>query len=692
MGYEKLLSPITIGNMTVKNRVVMAPMLMGFGDFDGKPTEMLMNYYEERAKGGTGLIITEITRVNDFHGAGAFAQLAMSQDYHIEPMREFAKRIHSHGAKLAVQLHHPGRQNLGLCIGTVPMMIPFQNVKFIKKTIFKYVPALGPKLLAKDLVPKVYAPSVTERAKFANSRMKAFSLKQIKNLEKDFIDAAERLYKAGVDAVELHASHGYLIQQFLSPYTNRRTDEYGGSLENRMRFILNIIAGIKERCPGYPILVRLTADECYKYIGKEGTGYTLEEGVEMAKRLEKAGIDAIDVSSAGYDTFNYWLEPTSFELGWRKYMAAAIKKEVKIPVIAANLIRTPEQAEKQLEEGVQDMVSLGRPHIADPYFVSKCEAGHPEDIKRCICCLYCIQSMEEQAFLGSHGLCSINPYVGREGEIPELNKNVGEGKLVVIVGAGPAGLIAAETLLKRGFKVIVLEKDKVAGGQLNLADKGPHKEKIGWCTEDLVTSVTKLGGEIRYEVNANYDAIKALEPYAVMVATGGVAVKPKSIEGINGANVCTSTEILDGSVKVQNKNVVVAGSGMTGLETAEYLCADGNKVTIIEGKDEIAPGMWFQHVDDAKQKLDKCDTVYYTGKMLTSISDKGVVVEDTATKQKSEIAADFVVISLGVRSVNTVYEEIKDKFERCYLIGDAKKTGRIASATKNAFETALEIK
>lgn len=692
MAYEMLLSPIKIGNMQLKNRVVMAPMLIGMGDFDGKPTEQLMNYYVERAKGGTALIITEITRVNDFHGAAAFAQLSMSKDSHIEPMRKFADRIHEAGGKLAVQLHHPGRQNLGLCIGTIPLLIPFQNIKCVKKLIFKVVPKVGPKLLEKHWCPKVYAPSVTERAKFADSKMKAFSHKQIVNLEKDFIDAAERLQKAGVDAVELHASHGYLIQQFLSPYTNRRTDEYGGSLENRMRFLLNIIKGIKERCPGYPVLVRLTVDECYSYIGKPGVGYDLKEGVEMAKRLEAAGVDAIDVSSAGYDTFNYWLEPTSFPVGWRKYMAAEVKKNVKIPVLAANLIRTPEQAERQLEEGTQDLISLGRPHIADPYFVNKCASGHPEDIRRCICCLYCIQSMEEQAFHGSHTLCSLNPYLGHEGEMDKITEKVGNGRLVVIVGAGVAGLMCAEVLLRRGFNVTIVEKEAVAGGQLNLADKGPGKDKIAWATEDLMTSVTKLGVNIKFNTEATVEMLKEMNPYAVVIATGGVAIKPKSIKGIDNDNVCTSTEILSGAVKLENKQVVVAGSGMTGLETSEYLCKDGNHVTVVEGKNQIAPGMWFQHVDDAMQKLSKYDTRFVTGKMLVEINEKGVVVEDTKTKNRSEIPCDNVVISLGVRSDNKLYKDAKDMFERIYVIGDADKTGRIASATKEAFETALKIK
>lgn len=691
MAYDLLFSPMNIGNMTVKNRIVMAPMHLGFGDFNGTPTEKLMNYYEERAKGGAGLIITEITRVNDFHGASTFTQLAMSHDYHIEPMRVFAERIHRHGAKLAVQLHHPGRQNLGLCIGTVPMMIPFQNCKLIKKTVFKIVPKIGPKLLERDLVPKVYAPSVCERAKFANSKMKAFSIRQIKALEKQFIDAAERLKKAGVDAVELHAAHGYLIQQFLSPYTNKREDEYGGSLENRMRFLTNIIAGIRGRCPDFPVIVRLSADECYEYIGREGTGYTLDEGVKMAVALEKAGIDAIDVSSAGYDTFNYWLEPVSFKTGWRKHMAQAVKNAVKIPVIAANLIRSPEQAEQQIKDGIQDFAALGRPFIADPHCALKYKEGRPDDVKRCICCLYCIESMQENAFKGTHGECAVNPYLGRDGLCYDMPKT-GEGKTVAVVGAGPAGLMAAETLLKRGFKVTVFEKEAEAGGQINLADKGPDKDKIGWCIKDLVTSVTKLGGEIRYNAEATAESLAALKPYSVFIATGGEAVKPKSIDGANLPNVFTTTDILNGSVELSGKRVLVAGSGMTGLETAELLCKQGNSVTVIEMANTVAPGTWFQHVDDAMQKLNACGTHFLTGKKLVKITESGVIIESVGSRQTSEIAVDYVVLALGVRPVNALYGQIKEKFERVRLIGDAESIGRIADATRNAFKAATALK
>lgn len=687
MSYEKLLSPMNIGNLEIKNRLVMAPMLMGLGQFDGTPTKKMMDYYEERAKGGTGLIITEITRVNDVHGASAFAQLAMSHDYNGEALTEMANRVHKHGAKLFVQLHHPGRQNLGLLIGTVPMSISMDKaLPFYSNMLYKIVPA-GKMLMERHLVPRVMAPSVAERSYFADSKMKALSKKQIEKLIDQFVDAAVRVKNAGADGVELHASHGYLIQQFLSPNTNKRTDEYGGSLENRMRFLLNIIKGIREKCGDFPLIVRLTVDECYSYIGKPNKGYNLEEGVRMAKRLEEAGIDAIDVSSAAYDTFNYWLEPTSFECGWRAYMAKAVKEAVSIPVIAANLIRSPEQAEKQLEDGIQDFISLGRPHIADPHWMEKVQSGHPEDVKRCICCLYCIESMQNNAYTGGHGLCSVNPRIGRDNIV--LDKN-GDGRTVVVVGAGPAGLTCAETLAERGFNVTVIEKDSTAGGQILLAAAPPNKEKIAWCIEDLMTSCKKKGVSFVFDTTATKEIIDSYAPYAVVIAAGATAVKPMSIKGADGDNVFTSTEILDSSVEIKDSKVAIIGSGMTGLETAEKLVAN-NKVFLVEMADTVAPGTWMQHIDDATSKLAKHDTKFMTGKKLVEIKQDAVVIEDTKTAQKESVTCSKVVFAVGSRSNNALYDDCKDKFDRIYNIGDSSKVGRIADATRQGFDIALEI-
>ena len=689
MEIKMLGTPMKIGECEIKNRIVMPPMLMGFGQFDGRPTEKMMDYYEERAKGGTGLIMAEITRINDVTGAGAFAQLAVSQDYHIEPLREMAQRIQRHGAKFFVQLHHPGRQNVGLLVGTVPLSIKLDkmtNGKF-GKLLYKITPAVGPTLLSKNIVPPSVAPSKCDPAYFAAGHVRALTHKEIKQLERQFIDGALRVFKAGCDGVEIHASHGYLVQQFLSPATNHRTDEYGGSLENRMRFLLNILRGIKLECgKSFPVIVRLTADECYSMIGQPGKGYTLEDGIKIAKALEENGADAIDVSSAGYDTFNYWLEPVSFELGWRKYMAKAIKEAVSIPVLAANLIRTAEQAEKQLQDGIQDFVSMGRPHIAEPNLANKMLNG--ENYKRCICCLNCIESMEANAFIGSHGECSVNPFVGHEGE--KLLKN-GEGRKVAVIGSGPAGLASAEILADRGFDVTVFEKSDKLGGQINLASAPPKKDKTAWFIEDAVAACKEKGVKFLLNTEGTVEAIKELAPKAVVVATGSKPVKPKFEGDYEEDFVLTFEDILSGKVVLENKKIAVIGSGMTGLETAHYLTEKGCNVTVVEMAKEVAPGTWMQHKDDILPKLKEKDTKFKIGEKLVMIEGNSIVTENVTTKQRWADNFDNVVLSLGSRPYDTLSKDLEALGITVKVVGDSAKAGRIADATKSAYEATKRL-
>lgn len=689
MSYDMLFSPMKIGNVEIKNRIVMAPMCMGFGQYNGCATETMMDYYEERAKGGVGLIFTEITRINDITGASSFGQLGMSHDYQIPALREMADRIHKHNCKIMVELHHPGRQNLGLMIGTVPICNIGSKLmgNLYTKILTQAVIPQGKKLQDKHIVPRTVAPSKCERSKMSDSVNRELSVNEIKRIICQFIEGAVRVKKAGCDGVELHAAHGYLIQQFLSPNTNKRTDQYGGSLENRMRFLLEIIDGIRLNCgKDFPIVVRLTVDEMYSEIGQNGKGYNLEEGIKMAKILSDKGIDAIDVSSAAYDTFNYWLEPTTFTPGWRKYLASEVKKVVDIPVIAANLIRSPKQAEMQLEEGTQDFISLGRPLIADPHWPNKVKSGNENLIKRCVCCLYCFESMMKGAYKYTHGNCSVNPFVGRENV--SLKQN-GNGRKVLIIGAGCAGLTAAELLSKRGFDVTVLEKESKQGGQLNLASKPPHKEKINWVCEDLLSNAINSGAKVLFDIKADKDIIASYSPEIVITATGGNAIHPKSF---NGDNVVTVTQILNGDIDISDKKVAVIGSGMTGLETSELLVSKGNKVTVVEMADKIAPGAWFQQLDDALPVLEKAGTEFLTSHKLLSVSSSGIELENLKENKAVAIKVDLVVLSLGVRSDNSLYNDIKNSDSyKVYNIGDSKKIGRIANATESAYQLVMNI-
>lgn len=689
MSYDMLFSPMKIGNVEIKNRIVMAPMCMGFGQYNGCATETMMNYYEERAKGGVGLIFTEITRINDITGASSFGQLGMSHDYQIPALREMADRIHKHNCKIMVELHHPGRQNLGLMIGTVPICNIGSKLmgNLYTKILTQAVIPQGKKLQDKHIVPRTVAPSKCERSKMSDSVNRELSVNEIKRIICQFIEGAVRVKKAGCDGVELHAAHGYLIQQFLSPNTNKRTDQYGGSLENRMRFLLEIIDGIRSNCgKDFPIVVRLTVDEMYSEIGQNGKGYNLEEGIKMAKILNDKGIDAIDVSSAAYDTFNYWLEPTTFTPGWRKYLASEVRKVVDIPVIAANLIRSPKQAEMQLEEGTQDFISLGRPLIADPHWPNKVKSGNENLIKRCVCCLYCFESMMKGAYKYTHGNCSVNPFVGRENV--SLKQN-GNGRKVLIIGAGCAGLTAAELLSKRGFDVTVLEKENKQGGQLNLASKPPHKEKINWVCEDLLSNAINSGAKVLFDIKADKNIIASYSPEIVITATGGNAIHPKSF---NGDDVVTVTQVLNGSIDISNKKVAVIGSGMTGLETSELLVSKGNKVTVVEMADKIAPGAWFQQLDDALPVLEKAGTEFLTSHKLLSVSSSGIELENLKERKAVAIKVDLVVLSLGVRSDNSLYNDIKNSDSyKVYNIGDSKKIGRIANATESAYQLVMNI-
>lgn len=690
MPYETLFSPANIGNVTIKNRVVMAPMVMGTGAPDGTPTEQMKCYYEERAKGGVGLIITEATRVDDATGVLAPRQLAMSRDKHIEPFAQMVKRVHKHGTKIFCQLHHPGRQNYSILVGTSNISQAIGSVWRGYWKLFFQLAQMNAMLEKTGLLLPVVGPSAVP-CRHQKQKTRALKLKEIKKIIQEFGDAAYRVKQAGADGVELHGAHGYLIQQFLSPYTNRRTDEYGGSFENRMRFLEEIIGDIRQKCgKDFPLVVRLTVEEFYDKIDKEDHGLHLPEGVRIAKWLEQLGVDALDISSASYETMNYWLEPVTFAPGWRAYLAKAVKDAVDIPVLAANLVRSPEQAEQQLRDGVQDFISLARPLLADSAWANKAQAGRPQDIKRCIQCLWCFESMLDKAWCGKAGECAVNPRTCSEVKYPEKPNAVGEGRVVAVVGAGPAGLMAAETLAKRGFRPVVLEKEAQAGGQVTLAAQPPDKEKLFWCIADLKHTVEALGVEIRYNTAATPELLQEMNPYAIFIATGGKSLMPK-IPGVEAAHVHTVEQVLCNEVDLRDKRVAVIGSGLTGLETAEFLCAKGNEVTVVEMAPTLAPGAYHQHVEDILPRLQQYGVAFQTGQKLVEIGQQSITLKNCQTQEQTKAEADAVVLAVGVCACNELYQWAKQRYRHTYAVGDAKSIGKIANATRAAYHAAMAL-
>ena len=441
MKYERIAERGRIGSIGTKNRLVMTAMGVGVGSPSGKATNEFIRFYEERARGGAGLIITEITRVNDVHGAGEYDQLSLATDDTVESFAKLADAIHRHDSRIFVQLHHPGRESHLV---------------------------LNPKvdqLVSSMPIPSYIAPEPT----------RALTTQEVESLVADFGRAAQRAQRAGIDGVEIHAAHGYLIQQFLSPFDNHRTDKYGGTPENRRRFLMEIIAEIQKVCgKDYPISVRLSSSEFLD--GMYGESLTLENTIADAKACEAAGVALLNISSGTHMTGNTIVEPTTYEQGWKIPLAAAIRREVGIPVAATGVIRDPAFAEQILENGDVDYIAMGRSWLADPEWGVKAIEGRDEDIRKCLGCMYCFETAGNNLCTG--GSHAFYPRMGEETKY-SVPKKDGAGRTIVVVGPGPAGLEAAMVLAQRDFKVILFDRRERLGGQMYLASMPPHRAKMG---------------------------------------------------------------------------------------------------------------------------------------------------------------------------------------------------------------------
>ena len=645
MKYQKLFEEGSIGTMTLKNRGIMMPMATDMADKDGIVTPRQIRYYQERAKGGVAMIINEYTGVDDVDSIPSIHNLRAARDYHISALEELTDAVHLYDCKIVAQIHHGGATSNPVFTGRdnlAPSAVPIADGRPVPREMTK---------------------------------------EDIHRVQQKFIDAAVRCKKAGYDGVELHGAHGYLIAQFFSKYYNRRQDEYGGSTENRCRFLTEIIAGIREKLGNFPILVRICGDECTPVEGF----LNLEESIEVAKVLEAAGIDAINLSAGSARNGDANCEPFSYQSGWKKYIGLAYKKALSIPVIATNTIKDPDFAEELLEEGVCDFVALGRSQLADPFFMEKARAGRSEEIRKCIGCLYC----RERVLGGGLPIrCSLNARTAREIEFDNLRKD-GDGRTVCIIGAGPAGMEAAVTLAERGFRPVVLEKSDHLGGTLAIADKPPLKEKITRFIETQGALAERAGVEIRLNTTADAETLAALAPSAILVCTGTSPIVP-GIPGTDGPQVCLAEDVIQGRASVSGR-IAVIGSGLTGLETAELLLASGHKaVSVIEMLPQIAPGIFPAIRNDELSRLQ--DAELLPGCRLTEIRDGNIVLEQ-ADGTITEKECDSVVLALGVRPDHTLTRQLKEAFPDIPVLeaGDARKGGRIATAVREGYEAAYRL-
>ncbi|NCA87452.1 MAG: NADH:flavin oxidoreductase [Gammaproteobacteria bacterium] len=643
--YANLFSPVSIGRLEIKNRVAMTAMGANLAAAGGGVNDDAIAFYEARAKGGVGLIISGVCRVLDGAGASEPNQLAARSTADLQGLERLMDSVHKYGTRLFLQLHHPGREGQ-LLFGEEPV--------------------------AASAVPHPLS-GLTPRA---------LTVPEIQRIQTAFVTGARIAQMAGADGVELHGAHGYLINSFLSPYLNRRDDDYGGSLENRLRFLLEILAGIREACGRtFPLGVRLSAEE---FLGDQGND--LATSCQIAIALEQASIDFLDISCTIPETppesALACIEPGTYEQGWKKFMAAAIKQHVRIPVIAVANIKEPEVAEAILREGCCDLVGVARGHLADPAWCNQARAGRAEMIRKCIGCLVCLNEI----FHHRHVKCSVNPTTGREREFAHPERN-GAGRIIAVIGGGPAGLTAVLVLKERGFHPVLFEAARRLGGTLNVADKGVGKDKITRFIDSMVAQARETGIDLRLGEEATVAKVQTLSPSGVFIACGARPFIPP-VPGIDGGNVVLAEEVLLHPEEAKGDCVII-GSGMTGLETAEVVLKSGHGTTIVDLLPEIGAGADMMTILDAKQRMAPYQPTYLPGHKLTRITPEGADFECLATGLPVQVAADTVILALGVRPQTDLVARFKAAFPDAHVLGDASRGGRVVDATQDAYGQAF---
>jgi len=639
MKLSKLFSSFSIGTMEIKNRIVMPPMATHYASPEGFVTDRQIAYYVERARGGVGYITVEHTGILQ-QGKASPKMLLISSDEHASRIERMIEAVHRAGGKIVVQINHAGRQTSSAVTGS---------------------PIVGPSPIS--------CPT-------RNEIPRELSVGEIEEITEAFAIAAGRVKNAGADGVELHMAHGYLICSFLSSFSNRRSDRYGGDIEGRTRFARDVLNAVRNQVgPDFPIICRLSGDE---YV--DG-GLKIEETKQIAQILEKEGADALHVSACNVVSGYLNQPPYYVEEGVFVHLAEAIKSVVNIPVITVGRIRNPVMADQIVRDGKADFVSMGRALIADPYLPEKAKEGRFEEIIPCISCNRCIQTQRKEAIR-----CAVNPETGNEDRFKFSKSD--RPKKVWVVGGGPAGLKAAEIAALRGHEVTVFERGNKLGGRMRFAAIPPKKAVLNDFLDYLERRVSRL--EVTLELGREFtvEMVETGKPDAVIVASGARPLVP-DWKGIKESGALSVDAVLTGEGNVGNRVLVVGGGGI-GAETADYLSEMGKEVTLIEMLEEIASDLVTHLKYYLLQRLAEKGVTILTSTKVKELGKHYALVENSSGTRKIE-GFDTIVLAVGSKSDDSIAKGLEGKVPALYVIGDASKPREALEAVYEGEEIAIKI-
>ena len=633
--FPRLFEPGQIGNVRLKNRLVKAPQHTGLANPDGSITDRLLRHYKELALGGVGLIVVEYAWVDMDASKASPCQLCIASIEHTPGLSLLAQTIKANGAKASIQISHAGRQRFTLEQPKAASPVPWEELY-----------AAG-------------CPAPLE-----------ITIGEIGEVVKAFGRAAKMAQAADFDMVEIHACHGYLISNFLSPHTNKRTDWYGGSLENRMRFLLNVVREIKAQvAPDFPVVVRVSGTDY------EPDGHTIEETIELCKRLEIMGVAAIHMSGGNHHQTIHEVTPMGLSLAHNVWAAEAVKKEIGLPVIASGSINLPALAESILEEGKGDFIGLGRPIWADPEWPKKAKEGRPEDIRPCIRCNDgCLARGDHQA---KTVWCSVNMALCREEEFRIVKAE--QPRKVAVIGGGPAGMEAARVCALKGHSVSLYEKRELGGALIEAAlpeFKAPDLQPL---VDYLKTQVGKLDISVVAE-EATAASIKAGGFDAVIVAAGATPLGLEDVCGIGHPKVSTYYQVLHGEA-ILGQKVAIIGGGIVGTEVGLLVAEQGKEVIFVEMLDTFMNNITFDEAQVYEERFKELPVSINTGMRLDSVDDEGITVIDRFGK-RTAIAVDSVVLAAGFRPNRSLIYDLREQLPELQVLeaGDCVRPRKIFDA------------